>query len=94
MKKILIVNPITTDSFNDMTKNYLEKIKSLDVEIEVVNIKAGNARRIIIKNEDGEPVAEFPLTVGAVGALVAPILAAVGAMAALLTKCTIVVEKK
>jgi len=41
MKKILVVNPITTDSFNDMTKNYLEKIKSPDVEIEVVNIKAG-----------------------------------------------------
>ena len=57
-------------------------------------IKEGNARRIIIKNEDGESVAEFPLTVGAVGALVAPILAAVGAIAALLTKCTIVVEKR
>ena len=57
-------------------------------------IQEGNARRIIIKNEDGESVAEFPLTVGAVGALVAPILAAVGAIAALLTKCTIIVEKK
>jgi len=57
-------------------------------------IKEGNARRIIIKNEDGESVAEFPLTIGAVGALVAPILAAVGAIAALLTKCTIIVEKK
>ena len=41
MKKILVVNPITTDSFNDMTKNYLEKIKNPDIEIEVVNIKAG-----------------------------------------------------
>jgi allantoin racemase len=41
MKKILFINPITTDSFNDMTKNYLEKIKSPDVEIEVVNIKDG-----------------------------------------------------
>jgi allantoin racemase len=41
MKKILVINPITTDSFNDMTKNYLEKIKSPDVEIEVVNIKDG-----------------------------------------------------
>lgn len=41
MKKILVINPITTDSFNDLTKNYLEKIKSLDVEIEVVNIKDG-----------------------------------------------------
>ena len=63
-----------------------EKIKEI--------IKEGNARRIIIKHEDGKSVAEFPLTVGAVGALIAPILAAVGAIAALLTKCTIVVEKK
>ncbi len=41
MKKILVVDPITTDFFNDMTKNYLEEIKSPDVEIEVVNIKVG-----------------------------------------------------
>jgi len=41
MRKILVINPITTDFFNDMTKNYLEEIKSTDIEIEVVNIKAG-----------------------------------------------------
>jgi len=41
MRKILVINPITTNSFNDMTKNYLEKIKSSDVEIKVVNIKDG-----------------------------------------------------
>jgi len=41
MRKILVIDPITTDSFNDMTKNYLEEIKSPDVKIEVVNIKAG-----------------------------------------------------
>ena len=64
----------------------IEKIKSI--------VKEGNARKIIIKNENGETVAEFPLTVGAVGALLAPILAAVGAIAGLLTKCTLVVEKK
>ena len=64
----------------------VEKIKEI--------IKEGNARKIIIKNENGESVAEFPLTVGAIGALIAPILAAVGAIAALLTKCTIIVEKK
>lgn len=57
-------------------------------------IKAGNARRIIIKNEVGESIIEIPLTIGAVGALIAPALAAVGAIAALLTKCTIVVVKK
>jgi len=41
MRKILVINPIITDYFNDMTKNYLEKIKSPDVKIEVVNIKVG-----------------------------------------------------
>jgi DNA-binding Lrp family transcriptional regulator len=57
-------------------------------------IKEGNARRIIIKNEKGESLIEIPLTIGAVGALLAPVLAAVGAVAALVTKCTIVVVKK
>ncbi|MDP2945743.1 MAG: DUF4342 domain-containing protein [Atribacterota bacterium] len=74
------------EEFKVSGEDIIEKIKEI--------IKEGNARRIIIKNEDGESVAEFPLTIGAVGALVAPILAAVGAIAALLTKCTIVVEKK
>ena len=74
------------EEFKVSGEDITEKIKEI--------IKEGNARRIIIKNEDGESIAEFPLTVGAVGALIAPILAAVGAIAALLTKCTIVVEKK
>lgn len=64
----------------------LAKVKEL--------IAAGNARRIIIKNDLGETVIEIPLTVGAVGAMLVPTLAAVGAIAALLTKCTIIVEKK
>ena len=74
------------EEFKISGEDITEKIKKI--------IKEGNARRIIIKNEDGESVAEFPLTVGAVGALIAPILAAVGAIAALLSRCTIVVEKK
>lgn len=57
-------------------------------------IKEGNARRIIIKNEEGKTLIEVPLTLGAVGALIAPTLAAVGAVAALVTKCTIIVEKR
>jgi len=74
------------EEFKVSGEELVEKIKEI--------IKEGNARKIIIKNEDGESVVEFPLTVGAIGALIAPILAAVGAIAALLTKCTIVVEKK
>jgi len=52
----------------------------------------GNVRRIIIKQE-GRTVAEFPMTVGVIGAVFAPVLAAVGALAAVLTDCTIEVER-
>jgi hypothetical protein len=54
----------------------------------------GNARRIIIKRDDGTTLVEFPLTIGAIGALIAPLLAAVGAIAALVTHCTIIVERR
>ncbi len=57
-------------------------------------IKEGNARRIIIKNEKNETIVEIPVIIGAVGALIAPALAVVGTIAALVTKCTIVVIKK
>lgn len=55
-------------------------------------IHEGNVRRILI-TQDGQPIAEFPLTVGVVGTLLAPVLAAIGAMSALLTDCTIRVER-
>lgn len=57
----------------------------------------GNVRRIVIQDKDGKTVMEVPLTIGLVGAVFAPVLAAVGAAAALLTECTILVireEKK
>jgi hypothetical protein len=57
-------------------------------------IKEGNARRIIIKNDKGNTIMEFPLTVGAIGALLVPIYAAVGTLAALAMDYTIVVEKR
>lgn len=57
-------------------------------------VKEGNARKIIIKNDKDRVMLEIPLALGAVGALIAPVLAAVGAAAALISKCTIVVEKK
>ncbi len=76
----------TKEEFKVSGEELLAKIKAL--------IKEGNIRRIIIKNEKGETLIEIPLTYAAVGALLAPALAAVGAIAALVTKCTIVVEKK
>jgi hypothetical protein len=62
----------------------LDKVKQI--------IHEGNVRRIRIKQGD-RVVAEFPLTVGVVGTVLAPTLAAVGALAALLTDCTIEVER-
>jgi hypothetical protein len=55
-------------------------------------IEAGNVRRIRIRQKD-RVIAEFPLTVGVVGAVIAPILAAIGALTAVLTECTIEVER-
>ena len=55
-------------------------------------VHEGNVRRIIIK-QGGRSVAEFPLTVGVVGTVFAPILAAVGALAAMLAECTVEVER-
>jgi hypothetical protein len=55
-------------------------------------LREGNVRRIVIKQRD-QTIAEFPLTVGVVGAVFAPVLAAIGALAALLADCTIDVER-
>ena len=74
------------EEFKVSGEQVLKKVKQL--------IKEGNARRIIIKNEDNKVVMEFPLTIGAVGAVLVPVLAAVGALAALMTNCTIIVQKK
>jgi hypothetical protein len=63
----------------------LDKIKEI--------LHEGNVRRIILKDEKGKTFMELPLTVGVVGAIVAPVLAAVGAVAALASNLTIVVEK-
>jgi Domain of unknown function (DUF4342) len=57
-------------------------------------IREGNVRRVSIKDKTGRTLVEFPLTVGVVGAALAPILAAVGAIAALVTECTISVERQ
>lgn len=64
----------------------LSKIKEL--------IKEGNVTRVLLKNEEGELIMEIPMTFAVVGAVIAPIFAAVGAAAALLTKCSIIVERK
>jgi hypothetical protein len=56
-------------------------------------VHQGNVRRIGVRNKEGETLIEIPLTFGVVGALLLPTLAALGAVAALVTQCTIVVER-
>ena len=56
-------------------------------------LHAGNVRRLIIKNDKGMTLIEIPLTVGVIGVALLPVLAAVGAIAALATDCTVVVER-
>lgn len=74
------------ESFEVHGEQLLKKIKELIAE--------GNVRKITIKDEDGKELMSFPLTIGVVGAVLAPILAAIGALAALIGKCTISVERE
>lgn len=76
----------TQEKFKVSGEEILKKVKEV--------IKAGNATRIILQNEKGETLMEIPLTFTVVGAVFAPMLAAVGALAGLLTNCTLIVEKK
>ena len=57
-------------------------------------VKEGNARRIVIRNEDDKVLLEFPLSAGVVGAALLPMWAAIGAVAALVGNCSIEVERK
>ena len=72
------------ESFKVRGEDLVKTVKKL--------IKEGNVRRIIITDKNEKVIAEFPLTIGVVGAVFAPILAAVGAIAALIAECTITVE--
>lgn len=74
------------EEFKVNGEELLKKVKEL--------INEGNVRHITIKNKEGKSVLEVPLTIGVVGAVLAPPLAAVGAIAALLTECTIAVERE
>jgi Domain of unknown function (DUF4342) len=76
---------IRTQEFQVNGEDVIARLKSL--------VHEGNIRRITLKNEEGKTLLEIPLTVGVVGAVLLPVWAAVGALAALATKLTIVVEK-
>ncbi len=74
------------ESYEVRGEEVIKKVKEL--------IKEGNVRRIIIKDKKDKVLVEFPLTIGVVGAVLAPVLAAVGAIAALVAECTISVERE
>jgi len=74
-----------TEELNISGEDLLSTIKNL--------VHQGNIRRITIVNKDGRTLLEVPLTLGVVGALLLPTLAALGALAAIVTECKIVVER-
>jgi Flp pilus assembly pilin Flp len=80
-----MTGPSRMEEFTLSGDEVIAKVKEL--------VREGNIRRIIIKNEDGRTMLEVPLTIGLIGAALLPVFAAIGAAAALATRCTIVVER-
>lgn len=76
----------TEESFKVNGEELLAKVKEI--------LHEGNVRKITIIDKNGKELMRFPLTFGVLGTAIAPVLAAVGAMAALITECTITVEKE
>ena len=74
-----------TEEFKINGEDLIAKIKDI--------IKQGNAKKITIRGKDDNEILSFPVTVGVAGIVLAPVLAAVGAIAALATECTIVIER-
>lgn len=74
-----------TEEFKVKGEQLTQKVKELVAE--------GNVRKIVIKDKDSNIILSLPLTIGVIGVVLAPMLAAVGAAAALLTECTIAVER-
>ncbi len=75
-----------SEEFKVDGEDLLKKVKAIIAE--------GNVRKISIRNKEGKTIVELPLTVGVVGAVLAPPLAAVGAIAALVSECSIIVERE
>jgi hypothetical protein len=78
-------NEVRTEEIHVTGDALVAKIKEL--------LHEGNIRRLTLKNEEGKTLVEIPLTVGVVGVILIPAWAALGAIAALVAKCTIVIER-
>ena len=80
------VAKVTTEEYSVSSDNLIERVKEL--------LHEGNITRIIVKNEKDDVLLEIPATIGVIGVVLVPWLAALGAIAALATNCKIVVEKR
>ena len=76
----------TWETFTTTSEQLLKKIKDI--------VEEGNVRKITIHDKTGKEIMSFPLTIGVVGAVLAPVFAAVGALAALIGECSISVERE
>ena len=74
------------EEFEVLGSELVDRVKAL--------VREGNVRRVMVKDQDGRILMEFPLTVGVIGAVLAPILAALGAIAALAMRYTLIVERR
>lgn len=77
---------MTVEKFEVASDDLVKKIKEI--------LHEANVTKIIVENEQGKTLLEIPVTVGVVGALFAPWLAALGAIGAIATKCTVKVERR
>ena len=80
------VAKVTREEFTVSSSNLVDRVKEL--------LHEGNVTRIIVKNENGKTLLEIPATVGVIGVVLAPWLTALGVIAALVTNCKIVVERR
>ncbi|MGD2200512.1 MAG: DUF4342 domain-containing protein [Candidatus Bathyarchaeota archaeon] len=80
------VKPSDWEEFQVSSEDLIGRVKKLIAE--------GNISRLIVRNGRGDTLLEIPVTVGVIGALFAPYLAALGTIAALATRCTIAVERR
>ena len=80
------VAKVTREEFTVSASNIVDRVREL--------LHEGNVTRIIVKDEKGKTLLEIPATVGVIGTVLAPWLTALGVIAALVTKCRIVVERR
>ena len=80
-----MADQVRTEQYETTSGNLVAKVKEL--------VRQGNVRRVVIKNPDGRTLLDLPLTVGLIGAVWLPLWAAIGGIAAMAARYTIVVER-